>query len=157
MTANTDSPAIRRVLLWGALTSVAVAVACNIPDTGSVTEIVSGEVEPVATSLAVLDSEDAYFEFQVAKSAEPLPGSPVPEYPVDLRSAGVSGRVVAQFVVGTEGMALPGSFVVIESNNEGFTEAVRSALPRMRFSPAELEGGTKVKQFVQQPFLFVVE
>ena len=34
-----------------------------------------------------------------------------------------------------------------------FTQAVKNALPNMRFYPAEV-GGKKVKQLVQQPFTF---
>jgi hypothetical protein len=35
-----------------------------------------------------------------------------------------------------------------------FTQAVKEALLMMRFLPAELEGGHKVMQMVQQPFSF---
>jgi protein TonB len=37
-----------------------------------------------------------------------------------------------------------------------FEQAVRSALPNMRFLPAEI-GGRKVKQLVQQPFVFALQ
>jgi protein TonB len=42
---------------------------------------------------------------------------------------------------------------VLKSSHELFTQAVKNALPNMRFYPAEV-GGKKVKQLVQQPFTF---
>jgi TonB family protein len=74
-------------------------------------------------------------------------------YPDMLRSANVEGEVLAQFVVDTLGIADMSQFKVLKSTHDLFTAAVRSALPAMRFSPAELDGH-KVKQLVQMPFQF---
>lgn len=100
-------------------------------------------------------SDQPYFEFQVEKSAEMMPNSATPRYPQMLVSAGIVGRVVAQFVVDTTGRVEVGTFEVIESDHEQFTQAVRQVLPRLRFYPAEI-GGRKVKQHVQQPFAFAI-
>jgi protein TonB len=97
--------------------------------------------------------DQPYFEFQVEKPVVGAPGSPTPSYPEMLKSAGVEGTVLAQFVVDTTGKVENGSFKVLKSDNELFTNAVRIALPRMKFLPAEV-GGRKVKQLVQQPFQF---
>jgi protein TonB len=70
-----------------------------------------------------------------------------------LQSAGVEGKVLAQFVVDVDGKADMSTFKVLESSHELFTQAVRQVLPRMRFFPAEI-GGKKVRQVVQQPFVF---
>ena len=43
------------------------------------------------------------------------------------------------------------TFKVLKSDNDLFSNAVKNALQRMRFLPAEV-GGRKVKQLVQQPF-----
>ncbi len=101
------------------------------------------------------NNEGAYFEFQVEKTVLAQPGNPQPTYPSMLQSAGIEGRVLAQFVVDVSGKADMGTFKVLESSHDLFTQSVRSALPRMRFFPAEI-GGKKVRQVVQQPFVFAL-
>ena len=64
-----------------------------------------------------------------------------------------AGEMISQFVVDADGRYEPGSFKVLKSSHELFTQAVKNALPNMRFYPAEV-GGKKVKQLVQQPFTF---
>jgi protein TonB len=93
------------------------------------------------------------YEFQVEKPALAVSGQGAPTYPSVLKSANVQGRVTATFVVDTTGRAEPGTFKALESDHELFTAAVRAALPRMRFIPAEV-GGRKVKMWVQQAFEF---
>jgi protein TonB len=100
----------------------------------------------------IVDNNQTYFEFQVEKPVVQL-NQVAPTYPGMLQSQGVSGQVIAQFVVDTEGRVDVSTFKVIESSHDLFTAAVRNALPRMRFAPAEV-GGRKVKQLVQQPFVF---
>jgi len=76
-----------------------------------------------------------------------------PRYPDQLRAAGVQGTVIGKFVVDTTGLADMRSFEVLKSDHEGFTTAVREALPAMRFYPAQV-AGRPVKQLVQMPFSF---
>ena len=45
------------------------------------------------------------------------------------------------------------TFKVLKSTNDAFTDAVKRAMPRMKFFPAEI-GGRKVKELVQQPYAF---
>jgi len=96
---------------------------------------------------------DIYFDFQVERAAQPIPGAGSPRYPTALRSAGVSGEVLAQFVVGTDGRVDVSSFKAVRSSDAQFTQAVLDALPSMRFTAAEM-GGKPVKQLIQQPFVF---
>ena len=70
-----------------------------------------------------------------------------------LRSANVEGEVLVQFVVDTTGRVERGSIKILKSSHDLFTNSVQSALGGMRFYPAEV-GGRKVKQLVQQPFVF---
>jgi protein TonB len=98
-------------------------------------------------------TDQPYFDFQVEKQAGTVPGSPAPSYPEMLKSAGIEGEVLAQFVVDTNGRADMSTFKVLKSSQEGFTEEVKRALPKMRFYAAEI-GGHKVKQLVQEPFAF---
>jgi periplasmic protein TonB len=96
-----------------------------------------------------------YFEFQVEKPVVQAPGSTGPRYPDILRSAGVEGEVLAQFVVDTTGRAERGNIKILRSSHDLFAQAVTNALPNMKFIPAEV-GGRKVKQLVQQPFTFQI-
>jgi periplasmic protein TonB len=93
-----------------------------------------------------------YMEFEVEKPAAKI-GGEAPEYPESLRSSGVQGDVVVRFVVGENGRYQPGSLNVIRSSNPAFVAAVKDALPRMRFSAAQI-GGRKVAQLVEMPFQF---
>src|SRR6266550_1544295 len=93
-----------------------------------------------------------YMEFQVEKVVEKI-GGEAPTYPEDLKSAGVEGQVLAQFVVNESGRYEPGTLKILNSSNSQFTAAVKDALPRMRFSAAQT-GGKKVQQLVQMPFQF---
>ncbi len=102
------------------------------------------------------NSDQPLFEFQVEKPVVPVPNSPQPRYPDILRSAGVEGEVMAQFVVDTTGRVEMNTFKVLKSSHDLFAAAVRNALPGMRFIPAEV-GGRKVKQLVQQPFQFAIQ
>ena len=115
---------------------------------GGIAKGVVGGAGPVTT-------DQPYFEFQVEKPVVQAPGSPAPKFPDQLRTAGIAGEVLAQFVVDTSGKADMSTFKVLESSHELFTQAVRQALPRYHFFPAEI-GGKKVRQVVQQPFSFTL-
>ncbi len=104
----------------------------------------------------VVNQDQTYFDFQVEKAVANAPGSQAPRYPDILRSAGVEGKVTAQFEVDTTGRVIISSFRVISSDHAMFEASLRSALPNMRFIPAEI-GGRKVKQLVQQPFVFALQ
>jgi protein TonB len=100
-------------------------------------------------------TDQPFFEFQVEKPAIAAPNNPQPRYPEILKSAGVEGEVLVQFVVDTVGRAEMGTFKVLKSSHELFTSSVKSVLPSMRFLPAET-GGRKVKMWVQMPFQFAI-
>jgi protein TonB len=91
-------------------------------------------------------------EFQVEKTVEKN-GGDAPTYPELLKSQGVEGQVLAQFVVNESGRYEAGSLKILNSSNPAFTAAVKDALPRMKFSAAQI-GGRKVQQLVQMPFQF---
>jgi protein TonB len=93
-----------------------------------------------------------YMEFQVEKAVEKI-GGDSPEYPAGLKDSGVEGQVLAQFVVNENGRYEAGTLKILNSSNPGFTAAVKDALPRMKFSAAQI-GGRKVQQLVQMPFQF---
>ncbi|MBL0891356.1 MAG: energy transducer TonB [Gemmatimonadaceae bacterium] len=115
---------------------------------GGIAKGVEGGKGPV-----IQNADQPYFDFQVEKPVVMAPGSQGPAYPDMLRTAGIEGTVLAQFVVDTTGRAEMATFKALKSDNDLFTNAVKNALQRMRFLPAEV-GGRKVKQLVQQPFQF---
>jgi TonB family protein len=94
-----------------------------------------------------------YFEFQVDRPVTPIAGSPQPSYPDSLKRAGVEGQVLAAFVVDTTGHVVVASLKVLKATNPVFAQAVRDAIPGMLLTPATVHG-RKVKQLVQQPFVF---
>lgn len=92
---------------------------------------------------------------QVDRQVGLIPGVRPPAYPEALRSAGIEGKVLVEFVVDERGQPVQGSVRVVQSDNDLFADAVRAALGRLRFTPAEV-GGKKVSQLVQMPFVFTL-
>jgi periplasmic protein TonB len=76
-----------------------------------------------------------------------------PQYPDALRSSGVEGNVVAEFVVDEKGRADRASLRILSATHKLFADAVSRAMPQMRFKPAKI-GGKPVSQLVQQQFVF---
>ena len=101
------------------------------------------------------NARDTWTGAQVDKQALAMPGSPVPAYPEFLRSSGVEGEVVIEFVVDTLGRVESGSLREVRSTHALFARSVEQVLPRLRFVPAEA-GGRRVRQWVQQPFVFAI-
>ena len=108
-----------------------------------------------AGPVAKPEGDQPYFEFMVEKPVAEMSNTQRPRYPDILKSAGVEGEVLAQFVVDTMGRVEPGSFKVLKTSHALFETAVRAALPGMRFIPAEV-GNKRVRQLVQQPFIFAI-
>ena len=108
-----------------------------------------GASETAASPRGIFDAN------QVEKQVALIAGSATPRYPEVLRSSGVEGQVMAQFVVDESGRAEVDSVRFLRSDNRLFEEAVRSVLPRLRFTAAEI-GGRKVRQLVQMPFVFTL-
>lgn len=94
-----------------------------------------------------------YFEFEVSKQAWPLPHQRGPQYPEGMRQSMIEGEVLVQFVVDTLGEPDMATFKVLRTPHAEFTASVRSTLPSLRFTPAEV-GNRKVRQLVQEPFVF---
>jgi len=82
-----------------------------------------------------------------------MEGSAAPVYPLELVKQGVEGSVIVRYVIDSTGRAEPASLEVTASTHPGFTEAVRDALPGMRFTAATRDG-RPVRQLVEQSFAF---
>ena len=79
-----------------------------------------------------------------------------PRYPATLRSAGIEGRVLAEFVVDTLGRVELATLRFPELTAPPFGDAVREALEQYRFLPGEV-AGRKVRTRVAVPFEFRLE
>lgn len=121
-----------------------------------VLESVPGEGVSVAPSDSVTSAaakDSVYFDFQVEQPVVLAPGETGPRYPAALRAQNVQGDVLVQFVVEPSGSVRPGSIKILRSAHPDFAAEVESALPAMRFLPAERQQ-RPVAQLVQQPFSF---
>jgi protein TonB len=115
----------------------------------------NGALRPGTVETPTPSNGSAFRADQVDKQAGLIPGVRPPAYPEALRGAGIEGKVLVEFVVDERGQAVQGSIRVVQSDNDLFADAVRVALGRMRFTPAEV-GGKKVSQLVQMPFVFTL-
>lgn len=98
-------------------------------------------------------AQDAFTLIDVDTTAARDPESAAPAYPPVLKARGIEGSAVVRFVVDTTGRADLESFQLIETNHPLFGASVRAALPGMKFRPAAI-GPRKVRQLVEQPFIF---
>lgn len=92
----------------------------------------------------------------VERAPRMIGNPPSPRYPDALRASGISGQVVARFVVDTSGRAEMEGLTMPEASHPLFADAVRAVLARYRFAPGEV-GGRKVRTMVQLPFSFTVK
>ena len=136
-------PRIRAAAL-AAAGMMAIAVACAMP---------SPDFKEQDAKAA--EAPGQFFDFQVTHPASARPSNMPPKYPAQLRAAGIEGTVIAKFVVDTNGSVIPRTFEVIRSDHDGFTAAVREAIPTIKFFPATV-GERKVKQLVSMPFAFAL-
>jgi protein TonB len=104
-----------------------------------------------------LSGDDSVFTpLEVDSTVSRFPGSAAPLYPPELLKQGIQGSVVTQYVVDTTGFADSASLKIIRATDTLFANAVRMALPSMRFFPAKV-GSRKVRQLVEQEFSFKIE
>ena len=112
--------------------------------------IVVADVMPV---LEEAQPAEAFSELEVDVAAQRDPDSIGPSYPDSLLALRIEGQARVRFIIDSTGHAAEGTFAVIETNEPAFTEAVRMALPRMKFRPASI-GPKRVSQHVEQTFMF---
>ncbi len=125
------------------------------PDAGGMVAM-AAEVEETKVEEAIsLEPYQAYSELEVDVTAERSPDSDGPAYPDSLLARQVEGEARVRFVIDSTGRAIVESFGVIESTHAGFSQAVRNALPRMKFKPASM-GAKPVAQRVEQTFVFKI-
>lgn len=112
--------------------------------------------DSVTMQPAVATPRDSVFSvLEVDTAVVRLASSAAPAYPLTLLEQHIQGFVNAKYTVDTTGFADMSTFVVLDATHKEFADAVRDALPYMRFSPAKI-GKTKVRQLVQQQFTFKI-
>lgn len=131
---------------------VTTTVVSKPEDFGSAS---TGALRPDGVEARTVPYGSPFRADQVDRQVGLIPGVRPPAYPESLRSAGIEGRVLVEFVVDERGQPVQGSIRVVQSDNDLFADAVRVALGRLRFTPAEV-GGKKVSQLVQMPFVFTL-
>jgi TonB family protein len=143
---------------------IAVDVPTSIPSIDIPLSPVTSELSRNVNSIARTTSPTGdtgsggrrAYDASEVESGVSVIGSTIPEYPSALRSSGIEGKVVAEFVVTENGRADVSSLRIISSTNQLFVESIRRALSRMRFRPAMI-GGHAVAQLVQQQFVFKLD
>ena len=115
----------------------------------------TGALRPDGVETQTRDYGSPFRADQVDRQVGLIPGARPPAYPEALRSGGIEGKVMVEFIVDELGRPVQGSIRVVQSDNDLFADAVRVALGRLRFTPAEV-GGKRVRQLVQMPFVFTL-
>ncbi|QJR37218.1 TonB family protein [Gemmatimonas groenlandica] len=90
-------------------------------------------------------SADSLVQFQI--------GRPGPEYPADLRSAR-NGRVVARFVVDTNGRVVKGSAMIVSESHRGFGRSVCQFLAQAQLKSPVVNGRKLTVEVSAAPFTF---
>ena len=121
----------------------------DFPHGGAPNTLATGREEQAA------DSRAPFLSDQVERQVGVLPGTALPRYPEALRSAGIEGQVIAEFVVNELGRVEVDGVRFVRSDNVLFEESVRNALGQTRFAPAQI-GGRNVRQLVRMPFVFTL-
>ncbi len=125
------------------------------PDVGGMVAMTAEVDEPKLEESISLEAYQAFSELEVDETAERSPDSEGPIYPDSLLARQIEGEARVRFVIDSTGRAIPESFGVIEATHAGFAQAVRLALPRMKFKPASM-GAKPVAQRVEQTFVFKI-
>jgi TonB family protein len=131
-------------------------------DVASNEEVARGALDPMdgtgggALGGPIGSTRDGALDERYVDRAPRVVGNPVPPtFPFAMRERGIGGRVSIQFVIDTLGRAEMHGLRVVESPDSSFAQAVRSVLPRYRFTPGEVRG-QKVRTLAQLPFEFTL-
>jgi TonB family protein len=115
--------------------------------------VVATWLAPAAPKTPTTLASSVFRENEVEVPVSLAGGSPTPRYPASLASTGIDGAARFRFVVDTAGRVELGTVERIASSHSAFAQSVLSTLPRMRFTPARVDG-RPVRQLVELPFEF---
>lgn len=98
---------------------------------------------------------DAVWTEALVDQVPTLLAAPPPDYPALLRQAGISGHVVLQAVLDTNGRAEPASIKVVSTSHVGFERPGRQWMLKALFRPARARGRA-VRVLVNMPLDFTI-
>jgi beta-lactamase regulating signal transducer with metallopeptidase domain len=156
-TTPTLSPLRTAYLSLAAMAAFALACAVDkpqSPDRSSQPQFNAGQENRIQSAQSLDPARTTFFEFQVDRPVVERETTRL-RYPAAMKGSGIGGELWAQFVVDETGRVDMRSFKILKSPGLEFTAVVKAALPTWRFDPAVVRG-KKVKQFVQQAFVFRV-
>src|SRR6266540_5615170 len=116
-TPPAPKPVPHRTLVAPAATPTTIAPPSNSPVLPVATADAAADANANAT--AVPGPNDAYSESDVDETAGVLNGQRGPVYPEGLQRMGVEGKVLARFIVGTNGR-VDGEATILSSSNDAF-------------------------------------
>ena len=171
MTSPTPKRRIVRTTLAAGLSALSIAAACMTPRPAPVpaqqpAAAPAPQAAPAPPPAAIPMQQPGvtrpvrelpagvYSEQDVTDRPERI-GGPPPTYPDSLRTAGVGGRVVVEFIVDTAGHVEPGSVQIVSSTQAGFEAPTRDAVGASTFRPGLLHGRA-VRVFVSEPVNFEI-
>ncbi|HEY7567984.1 MAG TPA: TonB family protein [Gemmatimonadaceae bacterium] len=108
-----------------------------------------------STSAGRPPNADTYYQHAVGCPARPDPANPSPAYPDVPLGARRSYQALTQFVVDFDGAVDLSTVQFSRSTDPRYAAAVRSVMPKWRFSPATRRG-MRVRQLVHMPIEFKV-
>ncbi len=153
MTSPTTKRRLVRTVLAAGVGALSVAAACMTPRPAPApAQQPAAAPAPQAEAAPREIPPGVYREQDVATRPEYI-GGPKPRYPDSLRTAGVDGRVVIEFIVDTTGHVEPGSVRIVSSTRPEFETPTREAIAGSTFRPGLVQGRA-VRVQVTQPVNF---
>lgn len=122
-------------------------------------EIKGAEAAPQVSTPSVAEStvpDNAFSVLDVDSAAVRDPNSAAPAYPQLMREKGIEGFATLRFVIDSTGLIDMATVSLVDASHAEFVQAVREAMPRMRFRPAMM-GLQAVRQLAEQPFKFEIK
>lgn len=122
-------------------------------------QIKGADAPPQVAMPAVAEStvpDNAFSVLDVDSAAVRDPSSAAPAYPPLMREKGIDGFATLRFVIDSTGLIDMATVTLVDASHAEFVQAVRDAMPRMRFRPAMM-GQQAVRQLAEQPFKFEIK
>lgn len=133
-----------------------IAIWFGVSKPGTIRQPTAAQFAYADTAAPVSERHPVFGAFEVDEPARVDTANLVePVYPDTLFTKGISGEVLAQFVVDRSGFVLPGSINTDTESSPEFAEAVLRALAISKFIPAR-KNGVPVRQVMVLPYRFVV-
>ena len=115
------------------------------------------EVEDTTANRAIptVDRDSLVLEALLDEPAERLSG-PLPQYPDELRQAGIEGTVLLEFVIDTMGRVEEESIKILRSTNTAFEAPAREVIRKSLYSSGRIRGQA-VRVLVSQALGFTIQ